>query len=72
VAPPELRGTAFGMFNFLGGLALLAAGIIAGALWDTTGPQGTFLVGAAFATLALGGLLVAGGRLAKAPGASGH
>ena len=63
VAPPELRGTAFGMFNFLGGLALLAASIIAGALWDMTGPQGTFLVGAAFATLALGGLLVAGGRL---------
>ena len=63
VAPPELRGTAFGMFNFLGGLALLAASIIAGALWDMTGPQGTFLVGAAFATLALGGLLVARGRL---------
>jgi MFS family permease len=64
VAPPELRGTAYGMFNFLGGLALLAASIIAGALWDITGPQGTFLVGAAFAALALGGLLVAGGRLA--------
>ena len=70
VAPPELRGTAFGMFNFLGGLALLAASIIAGALWDMTGPQGTFLAGAAFATLALGGLLFADGRLAKAPDTS--
>ena len=67
VAPPELRGTAFGMFNFLGGLALLAASIIAGALWDMTGPQGTFLAGAAFATLALGGLLVARGRLGARP-----
>ena len=67
VAPPELRGTAFGMFNFLGGLALLAASIIAGALWDMTGPQGTFLAGAAFATLALGGLLVARGRLGVRP-----
>ena len=42
-APPELRGTAFGMFNLLGGLALLAASIIAGALWDGAGPEGTFL-----------------------------
>jgi hypothetical protein len=55
------------MFNFLGGVALLAASIIAGALWDMTGPQGTFLVGAAFATLALGGLLVARGRLGVRP-----
>jgi MFS family permease len=72
VAPPELRGTAYGVFNLLTGVTLLAASIIAGALWDMTGPQGTFLVGAAFAALALGGLLAAGGRLAKARGVSGH
>ena len=29
-APPELRGTAFGVFSLLGGLALLAASVIAG------------------------------------------
>jgi MFS family permease len=68
-APHELRGTAYGMFNLLGGLALLAASIIAGALWDATGPEGTFLAGAAFAALAFGGLLatrrlVAGGAAA--------
>jgi MFS family permease len=56
-APRELRGTAFGMFNLLGGIALLAASIIAGALWDATGPRGTFLAGAAFAAFAFGGLL---------------
>ena len=55
-APPELRGTAFGMFNLLTGVALLAASILAGRLWDTVGARGTFLVGAALATLALLGL----------------
>jgi MFS family permease len=56
-APPELRGTAYGMFNFLGGIALLAASTIAGVLWDASGPQGTFLAGAAFTVFALVGLL---------------
>lgn len=57
-APPELRGTAFGMFNLVTGLALLAASITAGALWDGSGPQATFLAGAVFAVLTLVGLLV--------------
>lgn len=56
-APPELRGTAFGMFNLTTGLALLAASVIAGGLWDMTGPQGTFLAGAGFTALALLGVL---------------
>jgi MFS family permease len=56
-APAELRGTAYGMFNLLTGLALLAASIIAGALWDMIGPGGTFLAGAAFTGLAIAGLL---------------
>ena len=56
-APPELRGTAFGMFNLLTGAALLVASILAGRLWDTVGAQGTFLAGASLATLALLGLI---------------
>ena len=52
-APAELRGTAFGMFNLVTGLALLIASVVAGALWDMTGPQGTFLAGAAFTMLTL-------------------
>jgi MFS family permease len=57
-APAELRGTAFGIFNLTAGVALLIASIVAGALWDTAGPQGTFLAGASFAALAAAGLFL--------------
>ncbi len=62
-APPELRGTAFGMFNLITGLALLIASVIAGALWDVIGPGGTFVAGALFAVLTVVGLLPIRGRL---------
>ena len=62
-APPELRGTAYGFFNLLTGVAMLAASVIAGALWDATGPKGTFVAGACFAFLALAGLLGLRGRI---------
>jgi MFS family permease len=52
-APEELRGTAFGTFNLVSGVAMLAASVVAGALWGVIGPVGTFLSGAAFTTLAL-------------------
>ena len=65
-APPELRGTAFGMFNLMSGLALLAASVIAGALWDTAGPEGTFIGGAAFTAIAFAGLVAVRGRLSAA------
>ena len=55
-APEELRGTAFGMFNLVSGVALLAASVVAGALWDGIGPTGTFLAGAAFTGVALAAL----------------
>lgn len=58
-APPELRGTAYGMFNLLSGLALLIASVLAGELWEHVGPQGTFLAGAVFTIVASGGLAVA-------------
>ena len=45
-ARPEQRGTAFGMFNLVTGLALLAASVLAGVLWDRGGPALTFLTGA--------------------------
>ncbi len=59
-APAELRGTAFGMFNLVTGLALLFASVIAGTLWDSFGPTATFLAGAGFAALAAIGLLTLG------------
>ncbi|KIY38523.1 MULTISPECIES: MFS transporter [unclassified Pseudomonas] len=49
-APINLRGTAFGLFNLLTGVALLVASVMAGLLWDGVGFQATFLVGAACAT----------------------
>jgi len=52
-APRELRGTAYGVFNFLVGLALLVASVLAGVLWDIVGPLATFLAGAAFTLIAL-------------------
>lgn len=57
VAPADLRGTAFGIFNLVGGIALLIASVVAGGLWDHYGPQATFLAGAAFSIIALLGLL---------------
>jgi MFS family permease len=58
VAPAELRGTAFGVFNLTGGLSLLAASIIAGGLWSAAGPALTFYAGAVFSSFALAGLLL--------------
>ena len=53
-APADLRGTAFGFFNLLSGLALLVASTVAGVLWDQFGAAVTFAVGAVFSLLALG------------------
>lgn len=58
-APHELLGTAYGIFNFTTGIALLAASVLAGGLWEGFGPQATFLAGAFFAIVALTGLLIA-------------
>jgi MFS family permease len=55
-APANLRGTAFGLFNLLTGVALLAASVVAGLLWDGAGFQATFLVGAGFAGATLLGV----------------
>jgi MFS family permease len=62
-APPELRGTAFGLFNFACGIAMLIASVVAGALWDAHGPTATFVAGAIFTTLALLGLAIVQRRL---------
>ncbi len=52
-APAALRGTAFGLFNLGSGVAMLAASVVAGLLWDRFGAAATFEVGALFALLAL-------------------
>ena len=52
-APPDLRGTAFGFFNLVGGFAMLAASTAAGLLWSRFGAAFTFYAGAGFCALAL-------------------
>jgi MFS family permease len=55
-APADLRGTAFGFFNLVSGIAMLVASAVAGLLWDQLGASFTFYAGAAFSGLALLGL----------------
>jgi MFS family permease len=55
-SPAELRGTAFGIFNLVTGGGLLLSSVIAGALWNYSGPPATFITGAAFAAAASIGL----------------
>ena len=66
-APADLRGTAFGMFNLVSGVALLVASGLAGLLWDRLGASATFGAGILFATLALAGVLVQSARHGRAP-----
>jgi MFS family permease len=67
-APAELRGTAYGLFNLVSGIAMLLASLVAGALWDGAGSSLTFTMGAVFAALSLGALLLAGRHLRAQPG----
>lgn len=52
-APADLRGTAFGFFNLVSGLAMLLASALAGLLWDRLGASFTFYAGGVFCGLAL-------------------
>jgi MFS family permease len=55
-APEDLRGTAYGFFNLLSGIAMLASSVMAGLLWHAFGSAFTFYAGAGFATLTVIGL----------------
>ncbi|MGA7457959.1 MAG: MFS transporter [Methyloceanibacter sp.] len=57
-APDRLRGTGFGLFGLITGLASLLASVLAGLLWDRIGAQATFLAGAAFAATAFAAFLL--------------
>lgn len=54
-APEDLRGTAFGVFNLVSGIAMLIASALAGLLWDGLGPAATFYAGAGFCVVTLVG-----------------
>lgn len=53
LAPATFKATAFGVFNFLCGLATLMAGLLAGFIWELYSPAYTFALGAIFALLSL-------------------
>ncbi len=55
--PPRIRGTAFGIFNLVTGVALLGGNLVAGLLWDYYGPSSTFFAGAGITAVALVGLV---------------
>jgi MFS family permease len=55
-APADLRGTAFGFFNLVSGVAMLIASALAGLLWDQLGAPSTFWAGAGICGLCLVGL----------------
>ncbi len=55
-APTALRGTAFGLFNLVSGVAMLLASLLAGLLWDRLGAAFTFWAGAVFCCLTIAAL----------------
>lgn len=55
-APTDLRGTAYGLFNLVGGVSMLIASVVAGLLWDKLGASFTFYAGVVFCIIALVGL----------------
>ena len=57
-APAELRGTAYGFFNLVAGIAMLLASVVAGLLWDRVGASATFIAGATFGALALAAIVL--------------
>jgi MFS family permease len=57
-APTHLRGSAFGFFSLVSGVAMLIASVLAGLLWDKLGAATTFYAGAAFSVLALALLML--------------
>jgi MFS family permease len=52
LAPPERRGTAFGIYNAVIGIGALAASVLFGLIWNTYGAAAAFGVGAALAIAA--------------------
>ena len=64
-APADLKGTAFGLFNLMSGVAMLIASVVAGELWDRMGAATTFYAGAGFCLLTLCVLAIGRGMQGK-------
>lgn len=66
-APEDLRGTAYGFFNLVSGIAMLLASALAGLLWDRMGASTTFVAGAIFSAIALVVMMLRYRSTASAP-----
>jgi MFS family permease len=58
VTAPEYRGTAFGVFGLISGVAVLLASAVAGVLWDQVSPAAPFWAGAGLALATMASLLL--------------
>ena len=65
-APDHLRGTSFGAFYFLTGIATLLASVAAGLLWDSYGAAATFYLSSIIAAAAAAMLILLGRRSSPA------
>lgn len=52
LVPQEVRGRAYGIYNFIIGIAALPASLLMGILWQSFGPKAAFLFGASLALVA--------------------
>jgi MFS family permease len=52
-APPDLRGTGFGLFNLASGVAMLFGNALTGWLWDVKGADSAFLLSGLAASIIL-------------------
>jgi MFS family permease len=57
LVPQEKRGTAYGLYHGVVGLALLPASLIAGWLWQAVSPAAPFYLGAGLAFIAMLGIM---------------
>jgi MFS family permease len=62
LVPEELRGTAFGIYNFIISVTLLPASLIMGLLWKEHGTNYAFIFGAAMSLIAVMMLLLIPGK----------
>lgn len=58
IVPVTKRGTAYGWFHLAVGLGALPASVLFGFVWDAFGPSAAFGMGAGFAILAAGVLMI--------------
>ncbi len=66
-APESLRGTAFGVFHLISGIATLIASVLAGVLWERLGAPATFWTAAVLSASGLASWWVVARRTAGAP-----